>query len=281
MDMLAHDLRLALDPVAFARELMPVVVGGVPDPWQVKVLGTRSKRILLNCSRQSGKSTITAVLGLHTALYRPQSLVLLVSPSLRQSKELLVKTNRFFQALPEKPKPDEENKLALTLSNGSRILSLPSSPDTIRGFSAVDLLVEDEAAYCSDDLYHSIRPMLATSNGRLVLMSTPHGQVGHFFEEWRNGGPEWEKVRITAHDCPRIPQEFLDGEYHSKGERWFNQEYMGMFSDREDSVFTLDMIENVVDRRVKPLFYKNQSHSNNSSIDSDVKAFSPSAWRDT
>ncbi len=250
MNGLAADLRFALDPVAFAREAL----GFEPDAWQEKVLRTPSKRILLNCCRQSGKSTTTSILGLHTALYRPQSLILLVSQSLRQSKELLAKVNVFFKALPEKPKPDEENKLALVLPNGSRIVSLPSSPDTIRGFSAVDLLIEDEAAFCNDTLYRSIRPMLATSGGRLILMSTPYGKQGHFFEEWQNGGAEWEKVRITAYECPRIAPEFLDEERRSMGERWFNQEYRGIFADRIDSVFTHDMVEGSISDEVEPLF---------------------------
>src|SRR3712207_4427289 len=72
---LARELRHALDPVAFARERL----GFEPDPWQERVLWSSARQILLNCSRQSGKSTVTAVLATHTALYRPGSLILLVS----------------------------------------------------------------------------------------------------------------------------------------------------------------------------------------------------------
>ncbi len=254
MNGLADDLRLALDPVAFARELL----GWEPDPWQEKVLQTPSKRILLNCNRQSGKSTTTAILGLHTALYRPRSLILLISPSLRQSKELLAKVQGFFKLLPEKAKPDEDNKLAMTLSNGSRIVAVPNSPDKIRGFSAVDLLIEDEAAFCSDILYRSIRPMLATSQGRLILMSTPYGKQGHFFEEWQDGGDSWEKIKITAYDCPRISKEFLAEERQSMGDRWFQQEYTGVFSDRVDSLFTYNMIEDATTCDVSPLFFDDE-----------------------
>ncbi|MDP9477996.1 MAG: hypothetical protein M3R38_20335, partial [Actinomycetota bacterium] len=77
---LKGDLRLALDRAAFAR-----AAGLEPDPWQQQVLKSASKRILLNCSRQSGKTTIVAALVLHRALYVPRSYCLVFSPSLDQS----------------------------------------------------------------------------------------------------------------------------------------------------------------------------------------------------
>jgi hypothetical protein len=76
---LRDDLRLALDHVAFAEKL-----GIAPDPWQRDLLRSSSDRILLNCSRQSGKSTMTAVMALHRALYHPDSLILCLAPALRQ-----------------------------------------------------------------------------------------------------------------------------------------------------------------------------------------------------
>jgi len=91
---LARDLELALDPVLFAREL-----GFNPDPWQAKVLRWTETRLMLNCSRQSGKSTTAAIVALHRAIYYTKSLVLLVSPSLRQSSELFRKVNEFLNTL--------------------------------------------------------------------------------------------------------------------------------------------------------------------------------------
>ena len=65
--------------------------GIAPDPWQIDVLTSRSPRILLNIARQAGKSTVSAVLAVHTALAEPEALVLLLSPTLRQSGELFKK----------------------------------------------------------------------------------------------------------------------------------------------------------------------------------------------
>src|SRR5262245_4749665 len=76
-----------------------VASGMPPDPWQEKLLGSEMGQILLLCSRQSGKSTVAAALALHTALSRPRSPVLLLSPSLRQSSELFRKVLELFGAL--------------------------------------------------------------------------------------------------------------------------------------------------------------------------------------
>ena len=91
---LALDLAHALDPVAFVQDRLKFE----PDPWQASLLRSRAPWILLNCCRQSGKSTTTAAVALHTAIYDP-GLILLVSPSLRQSKELFAKVTRFLKDL--------------------------------------------------------------------------------------------------------------------------------------------------------------------------------------
>ena len=242
--------RHALDPVMFSRE----VLGITPDPWQAQLLRSPAKRILLNCSRQSGKSTSSAILALHRALFFPDSLILLISPSLRQSSELFKKVSGFYKTVPDQAPLPEDNRLSMTLSNGSRIVSLPSSEANIRGFSAVSLVIEDEASRVDDSLYRAVRPMLAVSSGRLMLMSTPWGKRGHFFEEWSGGGESWERIEIPAHKCPRISPEFLEEERASLGEWWFLQEYACKFMETTDSLFTYDVIMKALDDTIEPLY---------------------------
>jgi len=205
---LRKDLAAALDPVHFARRL-----GFEPDPWQAEVLRSPARRIILNCCRQSGKSTTAALLALHTALYRPPALVLLLSPSLRQSSELFRKVMHFYRRIArELPLAEAESALRLELSNGSRIVSLPGKEATVRGFSKVELLICDEAARVGEELYQAVRPMIAVSDGRLILLSTPFGKRGFFYREWAEGGPDWLRIKVTADHCPRISPEFLEEE---------------------------------------------------------------------
>ena len=246
---LGYDLQAGLDPVVFSHGL-----GFKPDPWQVQTLRWSGRRLLLNCARQSGKSTVAALLGVHRAIYYPGSLILLVSPSLRQSSELFRKVTDWFDLLPVRPEMPEDNKLSCTLKNGSRIISLPSSESTIRGYSGASLIIEDESSRVPDDLYRAIRPMLAVSGGRLILMSTPFGKRGHFFAEWDSGGGTWERIEITASQNPRISKEFLEEERRSLGEWWYLQEYECQFLDAVDQVFGYDLVMGAIDPDIRPLF---------------------------
>jgi len=248
--MLGLDLAMGLDPVLFARHALAFN----PDPAQMQVLRWMGKRLLLNCSRQWGKSTTTSILAVHEAVFRPNSLILLVSPSERQSKELFRKVSGFMERLPQKPERLEDNRLALQLENGSRIVALPSTEATVRGFSEATLILEDESSRVDDLLYKSMRPMLAVSGGRLVLMSTPQGRQGHFWEEWDAGGAVWERISVKAIDCPRLSKSFLDEERASQGDRWYRQEYMCEFLDATDQVFSHQLVLNAISADVKPLF---------------------------
>jgi hypothetical protein len=207
------------------------------------VLRSTSRRGILNCSRQWGKSTVTAAKALHQAWQRPESLVLVVSPTARQSGEFLKKAETFAVKLGARPRGDGHNAMSLALRNGSRIVGLPGSETTVRGFSAVSLLLIDEASLVSDEMYCALRPMLAVSNGALWLMSTPRGTHGFFYEEWTNGGPEWERVRARGTDCPRIAAAFLEEERRKLGERMFRREYLCEFEDSVSGLFARETID--------------------------------------
>jgi len=243
------ELRMALDRVAFAKRL-----GLVCDPWQRDLLRSTSRRVLLNCSRQSGKSTLAGVVALHKALHYPGALVLCLAPALRQSQELFQKIGEFYSELGEPAKKYGERRLSLELTNGSRIIALPGSERTVRGFSGVDLLVVDEASRVEDGLYFSVRPMLAVSGGSLMMLSTPWGKRGAFYEAWQKGGPEWERYRVKATEVPRISEAFLEEERRALGPWHFEQEYMTEFKDTTDSVFPSELIDGAFDASIQPLF---------------------------
>lgn len=227
--------------------------GMSPDPWQARLLRCLSDRTLLLCCRQAGKSTIAATLALRTALLEAPALILVLSPTQRQSGELfraklLPLLRRMNPAVPVL----RETALTLELANGSRVVALPESEGGIRGFSSVDMIIIDEASRVSDGLYNAVRPMLAVSKGRLLCLSTPFGRRGWFFDEWQGSKP-WDRVRISADKCPRITAEFLAEEKATMGERWFNQEYMCSFEDSIDAVFSDDDIRAAISADVVPL----------------------------
>jgi hypothetical protein len=228
----ARVLALLCDPAQFFE-----LRGLTPDSWQRTVLRSTSPRVLLNCCRQAGKSTVVAALALHAALTGPGQLVLLLSRAQRQSAELFRKVMDFYQALDRPVPAAAESALGLELANGSRIVSLPGQEENIRSFSGVNLLVLDEAARVPDELYKAVRPMLAVSGGRLVLLSTPFGKRGFFYEAWQDRKGGWEKFEVTAREVPRIAPAFLDEERRALGNTWFAQEYECRFEAHEGLVY--------------------------------------------
>jgi hypothetical protein len=242
-------------PVSGLSRLEVALRSGIdPDAWQRHVLASDAKQIILLCSRQSGKSTVTSILATHQAVAVPGSLVLLLAPALRQSQELFRKVKGVYAALGDTVPAVVENALGLELASASRIVCLPGQEMTVRGFSAPDLVIEDEASRVTDALHQAIRPMLAISRGRLVLLSSPFGRRGHFYETWEHGGPDWWRVKITAHDVPRIDPAWLAAERAAIGDWWFSQEFECEFKDAVDSFFRGEDIAAAIDPSVAPLF---------------------------
>jgi hypothetical protein len=242
---LAH----GLDPAMFCRERLQFD----PDDWQARLLRSTARQCILNCGRQTGKSTAVAAIALHTALYKAGSLVLIIAPSQRQSRELFLKVQTFLECL-EPPEPtEEETKLTLTLRNGSRIVTLPGDNSrTVRGYSAPALIIEDEAAFVADDTFDALLPMLAASaEGRIVLMSTPYVAAGHFYQIWHGDGG-WERFEQPSAACPRISAAWLEQRKRDDPLR-FSREYECQFGTPEDSLFSPEMLDAMVVSDFEPL----------------------------
>ena len=249
---LARGPHIPEDRVEFARGL-----GFEPDPWQALLLRSASDRILINCSRQSGKSTMSAIIGLHKALTSPGSLTLLLAPALRQSQELYAKISAFYRHLGAPIPTKSSTALSMELASGSRIISLPGSTDaSIRGYSA-DLLIVDEGARVEDPVFYALTPMLAVTKGDMILLSTPWGRSGYFFREWHDEHGHWEKYHVDAEDLietGRMSREFLEHERRIMYAPFFRQEYFGTFEESDEQLFTEAEIQGMLNPNAKMLF---------------------------
>lgn len=151
------------NPLDFARQCLHFE----PDPKHAEILSSGANSGMVNCSRQWGKSTLRAILTLHRALTRPDSLILYVGPTIRQSGELFDKAMHFLWQLGVKYRSDGRNTQSACLPNGSRIVAIPSAANRIRGFSAPNMIIIDEAAQVPDNVYITLRPMLLVNAGDL------------------------------------------------------------------------------------------------------------------
>ena len=241
-----------VDVVEFARTRL----GLNADERQSEVLRSTAKRGILNCTRQWGKTTVAAAKAVHRVFTNPGSLVVVASPGARQSGEWMRTAQGMLAALGIEKRGDGYNKISLQLPNGSRIVGLPGVEAKIRGFSALSMLVIDEASRVNDDLYLALRPMLAVSDGDLWMMSTPWGKQGFFYDTWEHGGPEWLRVEVPATECPRISKEFLEEQRRVMGRDVFHQEHMCEFVGRGMGVFDRDLVDAAVDDELLPLDWR-------------------------
>lgn len=244
------DIRLALDPAA----LFEAVVG-LPDPWQKKALRSPSKRQLYLASRQSGKSSVAAIKALHRAMFDDGALVLLVSPSLPQSQEIFRKCLTAYRDLGRPLGVTAESALRLELGNGSRIISLPGSPNTNVGYSA-SLVVLDEAARTPSELVEGMLPTIAVTGGSIIALSTPAGRRGWFFELWSSPNVgEWERFRTTADEVPRISEDVIEEARMTRGDRHVRQEYFCSFEADTMMYFDPDDLDRSLVDDDEPLWF--------------------------
>ena len=269
-----------LSPVQYLREL-----GWEPFEWQIQALQP-CEQLLLNCCRQAGKSTVVAAKAVHRAKYFPGSLILIITPTERQSKEVMKKIEAFMSHDKTLPALETNNTLEKEFVNKSRILALPGSEKTVRGYSDPNIIILDESSRIPDELFEAITPMMAGEITELIQMSTPFGKRGFFYESYEHD-PSWKKIEVVGRDIlgdwkseleyktdraakgiiacysPRHTEKFLLKELHrpGKSERWFRQEYCGEFMETDDALFSYEEIQEAFTDAFKPALSKEEVFS--------------------
>ena len=249
--------RVPDDPVKFCR-----LLGFRPTTYQVKLLLDKAQFIAARWSRQSGKSHIVAVLILWLCLRTPEFNVVVVAPSLRQSKIIIRKISSFLRHLPRHvaPKP---LKTKIEFYNGSRIQAYPNNPETIRGEPAVGLVLADELNYVRDDLelYDAVIFTLATTNGRFLATSTPGTRDSLFYSMCTDDVAFGNVSRhhVTYRDAlePNGPLkhnilEQIKKQYQADPWRW-TREMEAEFAEDEDAWFSMSLITGCIDQDLEPI----------------------------
>jgi hypothetical protein len=251
--LMATNIRMALDPALIGER-----VGLDLDPWQQELLReapSRGLRVIILAPRQSGKTTTCLLAALWTLVFEPDSLVLIVSPSLRQSSEAFRSFMALYHKLNSAPEVTRESTLRAEFSNGGRIISLPGTERTIRGYSRARLILLDEAARIEPDLIQALTPMTVLSNGSLIAMSTPFGRTNWFAETWHDENQDWHRIKVSADQCPRLTKEVLDRELKALGGLAFSEEFGLQFNDDQLAMFPTALIERAFnDPTVRPLW---------------------------
>jgi phage FluMu gp28-like protein len=219
-------------------------------PYQRAYVDDRSRFKIWVAARQVGKSTGVSFETVDRSLSEPNTNTMVVSASERQSLELMQRVGIWADAL-EAAAPgiiDKRTLSELHLANGSRIISLPANPKTVRAFSGH--IVLDEFAFHEhpEKIWAAVYP-IATRGYSIRITSTPNGRNNMFHEIWERGGAQWSRHITPIGEAIRqgLPidlQELRAG--ISDPEIWA-QEYECRFLDEATAFLTFDLIEGVED----------------------------------
>lgn len=228
------------------------------DKWQEKILETQGNLVLVS-GRQVGKSTIIAKKAADFAASQEKKSALIISSTERQAEELFIKTLNYLSekyAYLIKKGKERPTRHIIKLRNGSVIRCLPTglAGTGIRGFT-IDLLIADEAAFIPDDVWSAVTPMLLTTGGDIILVSTPHGKIGYFWrcyndKSFKTFHVKSEKVirnRAISESWTLLQRdkalEHLDREKSRMSKVEYAQEYIGEFIDELRQFFPDELIK--------------------------------------
>jgi phage FluMu gp28-like protein len=224
-----------------------------PTPYQAKLLEDEKKRIIVIWPRQSGKSTTLAARMIWYAATHERTLSLIVAPGLRQSMILMDRIQAFLMSMAKPVRRKLISKMQRTViwfKKGSQIVALPNSPNLLRGYTAHQVLC-DEAAFFRDDelvFFNVLFPMLQTTDGTLIVSSTPWGKDSVFYRFAQN--PDFSKHKINYEDVIKAglaKREFIEEMRRELPSERFRREFEAEFVEDEMAYLAQDLITRCID----------------------------------
>lgn len=234
------------------------MLGFCPASYQADFLRCRSKRILIRWPRQSGKTRAVAAYSVWFSAFHAGTTTLIIAPSRRQSMIVSDLVHGYLGAMPGRVRRalvSKAQRTTIYFRNGSRIVALPNSENLVRGYDA-HLIIADEAAFFRNDesiIRHVLTPMLATTDGTMVVSSTPWGKKTVFYQ--LNMDDDWTKLHATWEDARRegiYRPEFIK-EIEKTRETFplaYRMEYEAEFVEEADTWLTQDILAKACDQEL-------------------------------
>lgn len=229
----------------------------------------KSNRLAVCSSRQIGKSLTVSMIALHHAIFNSRQNVIVVSPTLDQSRKLLggirdliykgdlhmkpfIKKSDYLSSQIDSRQEAVNTSQQISFKNGSIIKCVPAA-ESARGNTA-HLLLLDEAAFMDDEIYQKIlEPMVSFTGGRIILSSTPNGQNGFFYkffdpeDEVKEELREFKRYWFGWEVCPnKVMQDTILRKKASLDKLTFCQEYEALFTVSKSNFFNSDRIDNSI-----------------------------------
>jgi phage FluMu gp28-like protein len=229
-------------PVDFAEKIL----GIKPFPYQAKLLEDDKKRIVACMGRQTGKTTTIAMKAIFFTYTNPNVTVLITAPSLRQSMIMFDRIATFvYSSARLRNKVVRATRTLIHFENGSKIIALPCSENLLRGYTA-HMVILDEASWIPEDVITQVLfPMLTTTQGYAVFLSTPWDKNHFFYRAFVN--PNYSVHKVKSEQCPLVTQEFLEEMKANMTREAYLMEYEAEFVEALNSYFPQDIIRKCVE----------------------------------
>lgn len=234
------------------EEFAKVLLGQPLWEHQADFARSTARYRVMCAGRQVGKSRTLAVTALYEAFTRRNVTVLLVSAGETASRRLLEECAALAtESTILRGSVLDDSKSTITISNGSRIISVPASQRQIRGWP-VDLLIIDEAGFVDPEIWRAAEPaIIARPGSRVVLSSSPWGSADHFFRSlWNRGmvNPD-EQVQSwhwPSSTSPMVDQQLLDEIQAREPADYFAREFLAEWTDAAGAYFTQAELDDAV-----------------------------------
>ncbi len=189
----------------FDNEKMEITL----DPWQKKFLETKGDKLLCT-GRQVGKSVLCGKDCKNYAVKHANKCILMMAPTERQSYALFSKTlDEIFKTHPNMIKKgrDRPTKSRIKLTNGTTIWCLPTGLTGLGiRFLTIDRLYGEEASRIPLMVWDAVTPMLLTTGGDSIFLSTPFGTDGYYYDcliNKNNGFDSFTRFRTDSETVMR------------------------------------------------------------------------------
>ena len=159
------------------------------DDWQEEFLKTKGDKILC-CGRQIGKSVICGIDAGEWAAHNSNKTILMIAPTERQARGLFEKTLDYLAKYYPQRIMKGKNRPTMTRIKLTRNVIIWCLPTGLSGlgirFLTIDRLYEDESSRIPEAVQSAVTPMLLTTGGDTIKLSTPYGTKGHFWDTLSN-----------------------------------------------------------------------------------------------
>lgn len=252
-----YDLNeLRENPNVLAEQILKIEL----HKGQQKILECKDRFIAVRAARRFGKSFVFSVYAIWFAVTNPNKNIVLVSRSQRQSMWLFDQIVRLLTPTQLNSSITRLTMSELEFSNGSTITSLPgASYDSLRG-PTIDLALIDEAAYVRDELFSVLYPTVMTTQGRIVLISTPGLSAGEFYNACTSKDSGYTAFKFTHDDAvfadgrPHVPREELERECARAGgadSAFWKREFLVEFTDADGAFFDIKSVQDAMSDNIE------------------------------